>query len=142
MDIEDITVFKRSAADNGTELFFRFRREDHDHPLALQLGHLLHLTPLFEVGGKTQQQDFSLILENDLAAAEKDISFHLIPVLEEILGMLQLEIEIVVIGIGAETNLLDHNLHSFGFQLLGFFLLLVKELRIVDDPANGGIGLR
>ena len=80
--------------------------------------------------------------ENDLAAAEKDISFHLIPVLEEILGMLQLEIVIVVIGIGAETNLFDHNLHSFGFQLLGFFLLLVKELRIVDDPANGGIGLR
>lgn len=91
---------------------------------------------------KRSSRNFSLILENDLAAAEKDISFHLIPVLEEILGMLQLEIVIVVIGIGAETNLFDHNLHSFGFQLLGFFLLLVKELRIVDDPANGGIGLR
>ena len=29
-------------------------------------GHLLHFGPLFQIGREAQQQDFALILENDL----------------------------------------------------------------------------
>ena len=50
----------------GLSLLFRLRREDHVHLFAVQFGHRLDFGELFQIGGETQQQDFSLLLEHCL----------------------------------------------------------------------------
>ena len=55
--------------------------------------------------------------------------------------MLELEVVVVIVGLGTETDLLDDHLHLIGLDLLGFLLLLVQEFLVVCDAADGGIGL-
>ena len=111
----------------GLSLLFRLRREDHVHLFAVQFGHRLDFGELFQIGGETQQQDFSLLLEHDRTTAEKDVGFDLGTLLEEVLGVLQLEVVVVVVGLRSEANLLDRDLRLVGLQLLCLFLLLVEE---------------
>ena len=118
----------------GLSLFFRLRREDHVHLLAVELRHHLHLGELFEVRGKAQQQDFSLLLEHDRTTAEKDVGFDLGTLLEEVLGVLQLEVVVVVVGLRSEANLLDRDLRLVGLQLLCLFLLLPQFKPVLTLP--------
>ena len=55
--------------------------------------------------------------------------------------MLELEVVVVVVGLGAETYLLDYDLHLLGLDLLGLALLLVEELLVVGNAAYGRIRL-
>ena len=109
-------------------LLFHFRREHHVHLLAVEPGHRLHFGELFEIGGKAQQQDFALLLEDDRTAAEEDVSLDFGPLLEEVLRVLEFEIVVVVVGLGPEADLLHDHFRLIGLQFLGFLLLLVKEL--------------
>ena len=84
-------------------LLFHFRREHHVHLLAVEPGHRLHFGELFEIGGKAQQQDFALLLEDDRTAAEEDVSLDFGPLLEEVLRVLEFEIVVVVVGLGPEA---------------------------------------
>ena len=122
-------------------LLFHFRRKHHVHLLAVEPGHRLHFGELFEIGGKAQQQDFALLLEDDRTAAEEDVSLDLGALFQKVLSVFELEVVVVIVGLGAETNLLDDHLHLLGLDLLGLFLLLVQELLVVCDAADGGIGL-
>ena len=122
-------------------LLFHFRRKHHVHLLAVELGHHLHLGHLLEVGGKAQQEDFTLLLEDDRATAEEDIGLDLRALLEEVHGVLELEVVVVVVGLGTETDLLDGHLRLVGLQLFGLLLLLVEELLVVGNAADGRIRL-
>jgi hypothetical protein len=53
-----------------------------------------------------------------------------------------LEIEVVIICMRAETYLFNNNFRSLGLDLLLLFLLLVEELLVIYDLANGWLGLR
>ena len=55
--------------------------------------------------------------------------------------MLQLEVVVVVVSLGAEAYFLHFLLHLFLLELLGAFLLLIEELAIVDEPTNGRVGI-
>lgn len=55
--------------------------------------------------------------------------------------MLEFELEVMLIGIGAETNLLDDNLGGIGLHLLGLFALLIEIFLIVQYLAHGRICL-
>ncbi len=55
--------------------------------------------------------------------------------------MLELEVVVVVVGLRTEADLLDHDFHLIGFQLLGLFLLLVEEFLVIGDAAYGRLGL-
>ena len=61
--------------------------------------------------------------------------------LKELAGVLELELEVVLVGIRTETDLLDDNLGCVLLHLLGFLFLLVDVLLIVKDLANRRIGL-
>ena len=76
----------------GLSLFFRLRREDHVHLLAVELGHHLHLGELFEVGGEAQQQNLALLLEDDRTAAEEDVSLDLGALFQKVLSVFELEV--------------------------------------------------
>ena len=123
-------------------LLFHFRRKHHVHLLAVEPGHRLHFGELFEIGGKAQQQDFALLLEDDRTAAEEDVSLDFGPLLEEVLRVLEFEIVVVVVGLGPEADLLHDHFRLIGLQFLGFLLLLVKEFLVIVDAAYGGLGLR
>ena len=62
------------ASGHAGRLLFRLRSEDQNHPFPLQTRHLLHFGPLFQIGREAQQQDFALILEDDLAASFRKFS--------------------------------------------------------------------
>jgi hypothetical protein len=55
--------------------------------------------------------------------------------------MLELELIVVLIGLGAEPDLLHLDLHLLGLHFLLALLLLVEELGVVDETANGRIGI-
>ena len=70
------------------------------------------------------------------------VCLHFGSFLEEILGVLEFEIKIVVVGVGAETDFLNHHLLGFRLEFLLFLFLLVLELGVVNDTADGRIGGR
>ncbi len=70
----------------------------------------------------------ALVDVRQLAAAEQDIDQHLVFVLQELARTLDLDLDVVVAGLGPDPNFLDVNLVLL---LLGeFFLLRVLELAV------------
>ena len=122
-------------------LLFHFRRKHHVHLLAVEPGHRLHFGELFEIGGKAQQQDFALLLEDDRTSAEEDVGLDLRALFEEILRVLELEVVVVVVGLRAEADLLHDDFRLVRLQLLGLLFLLVEELLVIVDAAYGRFGL-
>ncbi len=123
-------------------LFLALGADEEDHSLALEGRHVIGFAILGEVSRKTREKEFALFLEDDGASAEEDIRFDFVAFLEELDGVLELEVVVVVIGLRAESDLLDLLLFlvSLGFFLL--FLLVVEELLVVDDAAHGWCGSR
>ena len=116
-----------------------FGREIHRHALTFEHGHGFHLAIVLEIIGETQEQYFTLFLEEDASSTEEDISLDFVAFAEEAFGVLELEVVIVIVGLRTEANLFDFHLHLLGFQLLLLLLLLVEEFRIIDQSTNGGL---
>ena len=119
-----------------------FRRDNHEHALAFEAGHLLGLAVFQQGLGKLQQLLLALFLVDDAAAAEEDVDFDLVALLEEADGVVEFELEVVVVGLRAEAYLLDDNLCRVGLAFLLALLLLVEELLVLDDFAHRRVGLR
>ena len=60
--------------------------------------------------------------------------------LQELAGVLELEVQIVLVRVGAEADLLHLHRLLLRLQLLLLLLLLVEELLVVDDAADGRVG--
>ena len=76
-----------------------------------------------------------MLLEDDRTATEEYIRLNLCALLQEVLGMLELEVIVVVVGLWTETNLLDYNLNLLCLDLLSLLLLLIEELLVVGNTA-------
>ena len=114
--------------------------KEHDHSLAFQVGHIVGFAVVGEVVGKTREQEFTLLLEDDGAATEEDVGLHFVAVLEELGGMFELEVVVMVIGLLTETDLLNFLLFLVLLCIFLFFLLRVEELLVVDDAAYRRVG--
>ena len=123
-------------------LLFLDRGDHHDHPLALQLRHLFGLAEFLELKCETQQQFLTLLGEEDRASAEEYIGLDLGAFLQETLGVVELELIVVLVGLRAETDFLDDHLRRIGFLLLRLLFLLIDEFLIVNDLAHGRLGVR
>ena len=123
-------------------LFFLGRGNHHQHPLALELRHLLGLAVFLQLEREAQKQFFALLGEEDRASAEEDISLDFGSFLQETLGVVELELEIMFVGLGTEANLLDDHLRSVRLLFLRLLFLLIDEFLVVDDLAYGRIGVR
>ena len=102
---------------------------------------MLYLAVLFEVIGKTQEENLTLLFEENTATAEEYVSLHLIAVAEEFLGVLEFEVVVVLIGLRSETNFLHLHLYLLCFQFLLPLLLLIEELGIVNHATNRWLGI-
>ena len=102
-----------------------FGTDEHGHALAEQLGHLFYLAYFFKVVGKAEQEHFALVFEDDATAAEEDVGFYFVAFFKELAGVLELEVVVVVVGLGAEAYFLDAYLDLLGFDFfLPLFLLV------------------
>lgn len=99
------------------------------------------MSQLFKLHRKSQQLLFALILEHYGAASEENGGLHLGAFLKELLGMLELEHKVMLIGIRSETYLLDNHLGGVGLHLLGLLLALIEVLLIIENLTYRRIGL-
>ena len=123
-------------------LLLRLRSQDHIHLLAIELRHHLYTSDLLEVVGKAEQKNLALLLEHDRTAAEEYVGLNLSTLLEEVLGVLELEVVVVVVGLWAKAYLLDYHLYLLSLNLLSLAFLLVEELLVVGNTTYRRIGLR
>ena len=56
---------------------------------------------------------------------------------KKVFGMLEFELEIMIVGIRAKANLFDQILGGVSFDFLLLFLFLVLEFAVISDTANG-----
>ena len=120
-------------------LLLALRADVKYHSFALEVGYIIRFAVLGEVGSEAREEEFTLFLEDDGTSAEEDIGFDFIALFEELDGMLELEVVIMIIGLGTETDLFDFLLFGICFCLFLFFLLSVEEFLIVHYPAYGRI---
>src|SRR5262249_49221821 len=78
---------------------------------------------------------------DDLAAAERDDEPDLIPLFEEPPDVANLELVVVVVGLRPELDLFDLDDRRVLLRLVGLLRLLVLELPVVHDAADGRHGL-
>jgi len=120
-----------------------FGCQRNKHTLSFQFWKAFYFAYLFELLCKGEQKQFTTLLENNGPASEMHIGSDLGTFLEKVLGVLEFELEIMIVGIRAKANLLDQILGGMGLDFLLLFLFLVLEFAIISDSANGrGRGLR
>lgn len=49
---------------------------EHNHSFAFQFWHLLHFSEFFQISGKTQEQNFTLVLVNNGTAFKENVCFQ------------------------------------------------------------------
>ncbi len=80
-----------------------------------------------------------MLFEENRAAFEEYVGFYFRAFLKEADGMLELEVVVVVVGLRPETDFFYDYLGCFGFDFLGFLLLLIEIFLIVKDFAYRGL---
>ena len=120
----------------------RLRREEHGHVSPLELGLLIQIGKLSALLGKLAEQLLANVGMGHLSAAEADRDLDAVAVAEELLGIFQLGVEIVLADAGRHPNLL----HLNDVLILARFLLalglLEAILAVVHDLAHGRVGAR
>ena len=84
-------------------LFLGERGEVQKHPVSFQLRQQLHLSVIGQFLRELEEDDFPLFLVSNGTAPEMNIGFHLVAVFQEFDGMLDLKVEVMIIGIRAEA---------------------------------------
>ena len=108
----------------GLSVLF-FRCDDHEHPFALEARQLFRLAVFEQRLGEFEQLCLTLFLVDNRAATEKHVDLDLVALFEETDGVVELELEVVVVGLRREADFLDDNLLRVGLALLVAFLLFV-----------------
>ena len=119
----------------GNELRSLFRREDYHDPPALHLWVLLEFGDRFQFLSEPLDEFEAFVDVGVFAAAEDDREDDLVFFRQELLGPIDLGHEVVVANLGAQPELLVLAVMRVAFVLP--LLLLVLELAVVHDPANG-----
>src|SRR5690606_12564554 len=121
--------------------FLLARGDDHDHLPAFELGHLLDGGDVVDIVADSLQQAHAEFLVGHLAAPETQRDLRLVALFEEALQVAKLDLVVAFIGAGPELDFLDLDDLLLGLGLGLPFLLLVLELSIVHQAADGGHGL-
>ena len=105
---------------------------------SIQLGVLLNGGNFSALFAELLQQNFANGGMGHFTAAEADRHLDAVALLQELLGVLQLDVKVIGIDVGRHTDFLNLN-HAL--ILLGFFFLLQlfeAELAIIHDLADRG----
>ncbi len=118
----------------------RPRSDDHHHAPAFHHGALFDHRDVSDRLDDAVEHGLPRLGVDDLAAAENDDELALVPLAEEVADVFDLEIEVVLVGLRAELDLLEHDRRLVAAR--GFLLLrrLVLELAEVHDLADRRCG--
>ncbi len=122
-------------------MVLRLRRQNHHHAVAVERWHRLDR---HDVGGvvchafQQHARDFRML---HLTATEADADTHLGAFLGEFANTRDDNIDIMVVGLGAETQFLDFDLLLRLARFAFPFLFFVKLLAVVHQSTNGRIGI-
>lgn len=135
------TIYWALTKFEALRFLLSFWSKHGQHPPAFHLGHIFQHTRLGQPFGEFQQQQLTPILKLNGPSLELNIGLYLIAFLQEFNRMFGLEIKIVVIGVGCESDLFHLGGLALGLHLLLFFLLIVQKLIVVNDLANRRINI-
>ena len=102
---------------------------------------MLGASELLKLNGETEKKLLSLIGELDRAASEEYRRFNLRAFRKELFRMLQLELEVMFVGVRTETYLLYNYLGGVLLHLLGFLPLLIEILLVIQNLTYRRISL-
>lgn len=111
------------------------RGEGADQSFSHLLRRSVHLSDRLELLKKIAHDTLPLVDMGQFATAEYHRDDHLVLVLQESLGLIDLELDVVLASLGTETDFFDLRVMDVGFVL--FFLLLILKLAEVHDSADG-----
>jgi hypothetical protein len=123
-------------------LLFRVGSQNHDQRTPFLLGGGFDHRDFFCVGDDPFENFEAVFPMDYFPAFKKYHDLGLVSRFDETGDMLQLEVIIVLVGVGTKLDLFEvnHLLVLFGF--VRFLALLVFEFAKIHDPANGRIGRR
>ena len=117
-------------------------RQNHGHRVALEGRHLLDADQVLQFVQDLVENLSADVGVRELPASEADRDLDLLPFFEETLNGLRLEIEVVVVGLGTESDLFEKDDLLVLASLALFLLLVVLEATVVQKPAHRGNGGR
>src|SRR5207249_5125730 len=112
------------------------RRQDHVEERALLPRLRLDRADLAHLLADAGQDAVADVAMHVLAAAEDDRGLDLLPLAEEADDVVALELVVVLVGLGAELDLLDLDDPLLLLGLLGLLVELVPVLAVVQDAAD------
>ena len=124
------------------QLLLALGAKEHNHPFALKVRHIVRFAVFGKVVCKPRQEEFTLLFEDDGTSPEEHIGFDLVSFLEELDGMFEFEVVIMVVRLRSETDFLDLLLFLVCLRLFLLFLLCVEELLVVNNTADRRVGSR
>jgi hypothetical protein len=116
------------------------RGKHHGHGASLARGPALHLGDILGVFLDSFKNHESTVLVHDFPSAEKYSHLAAVAALKEPVNMLELRLVVMVVRLGTELDFLDLDYGLIFFRLLLALFLLILELTVVPDLANGRIG--
>ncbi len=117
------------------------RGKHHGHGASLAHRLAFHLGDVLGVFLNSFKHHESTVLVHDFPSAEKHGYLAAISALKEPANMLELRLVIMIIRLGTKLDFLDLDYGLFLLRLLLAFLLLILELTVVHDLANGRISI-
>ena len=120
---------------NGPIGLFRSQNDRHVFR-AVHFGGLLDLGDVFQASDEVVQNFAAPFVVSVLAAFELDVDLHFVLVFQKRPSLLDLEVDVVLAGLGSQPNFLELRLVRLGVVGV-LLLLLVLELSEVHDAADG-----
>src|SRR5690606_898727 len=117
------------------------RRDHHDHLPALEARPGLDHDVLAQIGLDPGGHLAAELLVAHLAAPEADVDLDLVPFLEELAHLAQLDLVVALVGHRTELDFLDLDLLRLLLGFVGALLLFEAELAEVHDLADRRIGV-
>ena len=111
--------------------------EDHDHVLAVELGHGFHLRRTGVVFGDAVEDALPQFGMGNLSAPEHDGDLDLVSFGQELADLAGLGFEVSAADFGAVLHLLDGDGHRLAARFLVFLGELVPVLAVIEDLADG-----
>src|SRR5215212_6992109 len=117
---------------------FRLQRShEHDHGPTLHPRWLFNRSVWTELISELIEEHFAQIRVGHLAAAEEDRQLDFVSGVEKLRGLPTLGFEVMVVDLGPDANLFQLDDVLMAARLALFAALLVAELAVVHEPADG-----
>ena len=116
--------------------------QDHDEISSFKFRRQFDLSPLLRLLRNSAQHVSSQVGVGKLSSSENDGHLGLVSLLQESFDMTKLELEIVFLGLRPQFHFFEMDDDLLLFRLMRLLALLIFELSVVHDAADGRLRFR